>query len=292
MSAVTLPDGRELDVRVSGPDGGTPLVYHHGTPGSCVQEHEMQREAHARGLRLVTYSRAGYGSSTRHAGRSVADVAADIAAVLDHLGAAVCLVIGKSGGGPHALATAALLPDRVAGVASIAGVGPYDAEGLDFLSGMGQMNIEEFGVALQGEDQLRGWLEHEALGLRGVTVAGMIESLSTLLPESDRAALSDEYGTDLLAQLDEGICSGVDGWLDDDLAMTRDWSFELGDIAVPAFIWQGTADLMVPVAHGEWLAEAVPGAVAHIEDGHGHLSIQVGAIGRILDELTRTLPGR
>jgi pimeloyl-ACP methyl ester carboxylesterase len=289
MTRIELPGGRRLDIAVSGPSGGVPLLFHHGTPGGVTQLRAMQRAAHVRGLRLVTYSRAGYGASDRMPGRTVVDVVADVTALLDHLDAPRCVVAGWSGGGPHALATAARLADRVAGALVVAGVGPYGVPGLEFLAGMGEQNVEEFSLALDGEDALRPWLEDEAVGLREATAAQVVEQLSTLLPPVDVAVLSDEFGEDLIANLSEGIRAGVDGWLDDDLAFTRPWGFELGEIAVPVFLWQGSADLMVPYAHGEWLADRIPGVVAHLEAGEGHLSMALGALEPMLDELASTL---
>jgi pimeloyl-ACP methyl ester carboxylesterase len=286
---VSLPDGRDLDVDVSGPDDGIPLVFHHGTPGSKRVSHRLRRAAHERGLRVACASRAGYGGSSRRPGRRIVDVAEDVAAVLDALGAERCVVAGESGGGPHTLATAARLPDRVAGALVIAGVAPYEADGLDFLAGMGEQNIEEFGLALQGEAAVRPFLERDAVELRGADGPGLVAVLHTLVPEVDRAVLTDEYGQDLADQITEGLRTGVDGWLDDDLAFTQPWGFELSDIAVPVFLWQGSADLMVPFAHGQWLAERVPGVVAHLLDGQGHLSIAAGSIDRLLDELITTL---
>jgi pimeloyl-ACP methyl ester carboxylesterase len=285
-AAIELPDGRRLEVEVSGPEDGTPLVFHHGTPGSAYQFRAIQRAAHSRGLRLVTFSRAGYGSSTRRPGRSVVDVVGDVSAVLAHLGAERCLVAGWSGGGPHALATGARLAEQVAGVLVIAGVAPYGVADLDFLDGMGQQNIEEFGSAQQGEAILRPGLQTEAEQLRDTDAAGVIESLSTLLPDVDRAVVTTEFGEDLVASFTGALRTGVDGWVDDDLAFVRPWGFALDEIAVPTFIWQGSEDLMVPFAHGQWLARHLPAAVAHLEQGEGHLSIGVGALDRMLDELS------
>jgi pimeloyl-ACP methyl ester carboxylesterase len=289
MTAIELPDGRTLDVEVTGPDRGVPLVFHHGTPSAVPQLRAMQRAAHARGLRLVTFSRPGYGSSTRRPGRTVSDVAEDVAVVLDHVGAARCLVAGWSGGGPHALATGARLPERVSGVLVIAGVAPHDAAGLDFLAGMGEQNIEEFGLAGRGESALRPFLEADAAQLRHADAAGLIAGMSTVLPEVDRAVITDEYGADLAANFAEALRTGVDGWLDDDLAFTAPWGFAPEQIAVPTFVWQGGADLMVPSAHGRWLAEHVPGTTAHFEPGEGHLSLALGALEPMLDELVTTL---
>jgi pimeloyl-ACP methyl ester carboxylesterase len=288
VTILTLPDGRRLDIEVSGPDGGTPLLFHHGTPGAVTPLRSMRRAAHERGLRLVTYSRAGYGASTRLPGRSVADVAGDMAALLDHLGAPRCLTAGWSGGGPHALATAALLPDRVTAALVMAGVAPYDAEGLDFMAGMGEANVEEFGLALRGETALRPWLEAEAEQLRDADAQGLREGLESLLPEVDRAVLTGEYAEDMAANFTEGLRRGVDGWLDDDLCFTRPWGFDLNRVAVPAFLWQGSDDLMVPFPHGQWLAAHIPGVTPHLERSEGHLSIALGALDRMLDELLTT----
>jgi pimeloyl-ACP methyl ester carboxylesterase len=285
MTTITLTDGRELEVEVSGPDGGPVLVFHHGTPGGSEQMRAMARAAEARGLRLVTWSRPGYGASTRQAGRSVADVVADTAAVLDHLGAESCLVAGWSGGGPHALACGALLPDRVRGVLCIAGVAPYAAEGLDFLAGMGEDNIEEFSAALEGEHTLRPWLDAQRPEMLELTADAVADSLGNLVPPVDVAVLTGEFAEDLASEFRQALSVGVDGWLDDDLAFTRPWGFELADIAVPTYLWQGSDDLMVPFAHGRWLAGRIPGVTAHLEQGEGHLSIGIGALDRMLDEL-------
>ena len=289
VTLIDLPDGRRLDVEVSGPADGVPLLYHHGTPGAVTPFRAIARAAHARGLRLVTYSRAGYGSSDRLPGRTVVDVVADMTALLDHLGASRCLVAGWSGGGPHALATGARLADRVAGVLVIAGIGPYRAPGLDFLAGMGEQNIAEFGLALDGEAPLRRAHEEEAVGLREATPEQLVEQLSTLLPPIDVAVVTAEFGADLAANFAEALCTGVDGWVDDDLAFTVPWGFEFAELAVPVFLWQGSADLMVPFAHGQWMAAHLPGVIAHLEQDEGHLSIAVGALDRMLDELVSTL---
>lgn len=289
MATISLPDGRGLDFQVSGPTDGVPMLFHHGTPGSVVPVRSLARAAAARGLRLVTYSRAGYGASARNRGRTVADVVPDVEAVLDHLGADRCVVAGWSGGGPHALATGVRLPERVAGVLCIAGVAPWRADGLDFLAGMGEQNIEEFGAAVEGEEPLRTYLEAAAVDLRDPSPADIVRELSTVLPPVDVAALTDEFGADTAAGFAEALRTGVDGWLDDDIAFTRDWGFSLDELAVPTFIWQGSEDLMVPFAHGQWLAENVRNAVVHLKTGEGHLSLALGALDRMLDDLVATL---
>lgn len=285
MTMLSLPDGRDLELEVSGPDGAPVLLFHHGTPGASAQFGGMADETHARGHRLVSWSRAGYGASTRRPGRSVADEVDDVRAILDHLGADDCVVAGWSGGGPHALACGALAADRVRGVLCIAGVAPYDAEGLSFLDGMGSENHEEFGAALEGEDTLRSYLDAARPELLQITADAIHEEMRTLIPPVDEASLTGEFGEFLAGEFRQSVAVSVDGWLDDDLAFTRPWGFDLAAITVPTYVWQGSEDLMVPFAHGQWLAGRIPGAVVHLEQGEGHLSIGVGAMGRMLDEL-------
>jgi pimeloyl-ACP methyl ester carboxylesterase len=281
---VRLPDGRRLDMRVSGPADGVPLVFHHGTPGAATPVRALERAAHERGLRLVTTSRPGYGDSSRQPGRAVVDVVADTAAVLAAIGTERCLIAGWSGGGPHALACGARL-GAAAAVLVIAGVAPYGAEGLDWMAGMGEENIVEFSAAVHGEDELRSYLLQEREQLKDITAADVASSLETLLPDVDRAVLTGEFAEDMAASFREAVRVGAEGWLDDDLAFASPWGFGLEEISVPVMIWQGSADLMVPFSHGQWLASHLPAASAHLQQGEGHLSVGLGALDRMLDEL-------
>ncbi|KAJ1684237.1 hypothetical protein LUZ63_020530 [Rhynchospora breviuscula] len=287
MTLLDLPDGRTLDIDDHGGRGPV-LLFQHGTPGSVRGLGRVAAGAARHSLRAVGWSRPGYGASSRQPGRTVASVADDAAAVLDHLGVERCVVAGWSGGGPHALAIGAGLPDRVAGVTTIAGVAAYTSDDLDFLAGMGEDNVEEFGAALEGEATLRPWLDAQRSGLSEVEPEQLVSSLDSLLPEVDRALLTGEYAAEMLAAFAEGLRPGVDGWLDDDLAFTKDWGFDPGAMRVPVFVWQGSADLMVPFAHGHWLTDHVAGATPHLLDGEGHLSVGVGAMDEIMAELAAT----
>jgi len=284
VNQVRLDDGRVIDCRISGPPDGLPLVFHHGTPGAGTPIRALERAAHARGLRVVTTSRPGYGDSSRDRGRSVVGVVRDVAAVLDSIGADRCLVAGWSGGGPHALACGARL-DAAAAILVIAGVAPYGVRDLNWTSGMGKDNVDEFSAALAGEDTLAPYLWEQHEHLKEIAVSDIVASLASLLPDVDRAVLTDEFGEDVASSFREGLRNGIDGWLDDDLAFTQPWRFDLSEIHRPVTLWQGSADLMVPFAHGEWLASRLPGAYVHLEQGEGHLSIGLGAIDRMLDEL-------
>lgn len=291
MAIIDTNGGRVLDVQVSGPAAGIPLVFHNSTPGSVVPYPAMQRSVHERGLRLVTFSRAGYGRSTRQPDRSVADAAADVAMILDHLDAPRCLTAGWSGGGPHALATAALMPDRVVAAASISGFAPYDAQGLDFLDGMGQGNLDEFARALEGETSLRASLEAAAEHMRSADGPALQEGIAPILEKVDRAFLTRAIADDLAAIVAEGLSNGADGWIDDDLAFVKPWGFSVADISVPVFLWQGGQDLMVPFAHGRWLAENIPAAVSELDPTQGHMALGLGDFAHVLDRLTSVPSG-
>jgi pimeloyl-ACP methyl ester carboxylesterase len=282
---VETEDGRTLDVRVQGPEDGTAFVFQHGTPMSAVTFAPFVDLAAERGLRTVTYSRPGYGGSTRHEGRSVADAAGDVAAIADELGADRFLTAGWSGGGPHALATAALLPERVLAAATLAGVGPSDAPDLDFLAGMAPENVEEFGLAMHDHDGLLAFVRRGAADMLEATPEQVADVLGGLAPPVDRAVLTGAFA-EFFAESDrEAFREGVWGWYDDDLAFVRPWGFDLDGIRMPVDVWQGTLDAMVPAQHGPWLVEHLPTARPHLLDGEGHLSIVIGKFADALDAL-------
>jgi pimeloyl-ACP methyl ester carboxylesterase len=284
---VYLADGRQVEVLAAGPGTGLPLVMHNGTPVGPVAYAPMIEAAAARGLRLVMCARPGYGASTPRPGRRVADVAGDVAAVLDELGAPHFVTLGWSGGGPHALACAARLPGRCLAAATMAGVAPYRAEGLDWLAGMGQENVTEFGAAVAGEGPLTSYLEAAAGGLATITGPGVAEGLGDLVSAADKAVATGEFADYLAASFRAAVRGGIAGWRDDDLAFVADWGFTMTEAGAgaPVAIWQGDQDMMVPSAHGNWLAANVPGARAHLLAGEGHLTLGVTSFGAILDDL-------
>jgi pimeloyl-ACP methyl ester carboxylesterase len=291
---ITMPDGREIEFVTAGPAGGTPLVLHEGTPVGLVLFRPTVEAAAERGLRCVSAARPGYEGSTPRPGRRVADVAADTAAVLDALGAGEFVTMGWSGGGPHALACAALLPGRCRAAATVAGTAPYGSTGLDWLAGMGPENAEGFTIALAGDPQHTELLTAAAGSIGTVTGEQVITAFGEVIDEVDKAALTGEFADCMAARLRAAVRNGIGGWHDDELAIVGEWGFALDDPAMsPAAIWQGDQDRMVPYAHGEWLARNVAGARAHLMPGEGHLSLVATAIGDILDDLTAMagLPG-
>ncbi len=284
---VRAPGDRVLDVLVSGPGDGLALVFHTGTPSGLAGLGPMAGAALDRGLRTVLYSRPGYGNSTAQPGRLVADAAADVEAILGQLGIDEFVTAGWSGGGPHALACAALLPVRCLAAASIAGVAPSDSPGLDWVAGMGEENAEEFAAASAGEAALTSFLRGAAAELRVITAAGVADGLGGLVSDVDRAALTGEFAEYLAEAFRTALSAGTDGWRDDDLAFTRDWGISLEALghATPVAIWQGDQDRMVPGAHGEWLAANIPLARARMRPGQGHLTLLTSSFGEILDDL-------
>jgi pimeloyl-ACP methyl ester carboxylesterase len=284
---------------VAGEPTGLPLVFHWGTPGAAALYPPMVEAATRRGLRTVVYSRAGYSESTPRPGRAVADIAGDVTAILAALGADTFVTAGWSGGGPHALACASLLPGRCLAAVSIAGVAPFDAEGLEWTAGMGAENIEEFGAAISGEPALTPYLLREAEGLAGVQGPDVAQALGDLVSDVDRRALTGEFAEFLAASFRKSVSGGIAGWRDDDLAFVRDWGFPLpGGFVIegagapdnhtehaPVALWQGDQDRMVPFAHGEWLAAHLPDARVHLLPDQGHLSLVLDAYGEILDDL-------
>jgi pimeloyl-ACP methyl ester carboxylesterase len=268
----TRADGTRIDYFDSHTGDGL-LIYHHGTPAAGPLDDFIVNAASANNLRVVELVRPGYGQSTRLKGRNVA-VIADIALELaDHLGHDKFVSMGWSGGGPHVLASVAHKSGRCVGGVCIAGVGPFGDPELDFLAGMGQDNIEEFGAALESEAALSTFMAAAYEGMKNIQGSEIIAAMASLLPEADRAVLTGEYAEHEAEIFRWAIGHGTDGWFDDDIAFTLDWGFDINDIKSPVSIWQGTEDLMVPLAHGKYLEAKVPNSTAHLLDGHGHLSI-------------------
>lgn len=268
-----LTDGRILSFETAGPDSGPPVVVHHGTPGSRMLGQELKDLAEQLGVRMIGFDRAGYGGSSRKKGRVIADVAADVGDLADHLGLERIATWGISGGGPHALATAALLGDRVAGVATFGSVAPLGASGLDFLGGMGEANIAEFGLAMDDPDGLGDFLGAARPAMIGSDPAAFVNELSSLLCPADLEMLNGPFVETMLAQTRWGLVGSHWGWFDDDLAFVKEWGFDLTRITSPVRLYMGVDDAFVPVGHGRWLASAVPGAEYVEAEGEGHLSM-------------------
>jgi pimeloyl-ACP methyl ester carboxylesterase len=267
------PDARTLRVYDAGDPAGMPTIVHHGTPMSGLPYARHVALAEAGGVRLIGYDRPGYGGSDRQEGRSVADAAEDVRAIAEQLGLERVTTWGISGGAPHALACAALLPDLVDATASLAGVAPIDAEGLDWTAGMGEENLEEFAAVRAGRAVLAPHLELQRTQLLQVDAVQLVSAWESLLSPVDRAALTGDLAGYVVECAQTGLAPGIDGWYDDDLAFDKAWGFDVEAIETPVLLWHGTHDLFVPVSHGEWLAARIPGVDARISDDDGHLTL-------------------
>lgn len=280
--STTAPDGRALCFSEWGAPDGFPVFSLHGTPGGRLDRHHDESVYAGAGARVITYDRPGYGGSDRQRGRVVVDCVADVVAIADHLGVSRFAVTGASGGGPHALAVAALLPDRVVRARCHVGPAPYDAPDLDWLAGMDPLNVREFGWALEGEQTLATNLETElaAMAARVAEDPSKILGDDWELADADREALARPEIAELIREITADLVSGgVWGWVDDSLAFVTPWGFDVGAITVPVEVHYGVHDVLVPAAHGEWLAAHVPGALVVAEDGRGHLD-DLDAVGQ------------
>jgi pimeloyl-ACP methyl ester carboxylesterase len=275
------PDGRTLAIEEAGDPGGRPVLVHASTPNSRHLYPPAAADAAARGLRLIGYDRPGYGGSTPQPGRTVADCAADVRAICTELGIDRLAMWGISGGGPHVLACAALLPDLITAAASLASVAPADAEGLDWFDGMGQENVDDFRLLASDPEAARAKLEknrEETLAASAADLAGL---LKTLLTPTDAAALTGEFAEFLAYTGREGLEPGSQGWWDDGLAHAGAWGFELDDIRIPTLLMHGRQDQFVPFGHGQWLAARIPGVDARLLDDDGHLTLITNRMGEV-----------
>jgi pimeloyl-ACP methyl ester carboxylesterase len=271
-------DGRTLAFAVWGDPSGFPIMSLHGTPGCRLQRWPHEELYQQLGVCVVTHDRAGYGRSTRRHGRSVADAVDDVIAIADELGFDRFGVTGGSGGGPHALACAALRPDRVVRATSSVGEAPCGDGGLEhdeWVEGMDPENVKEFGLALAGEEAaLTEYVEAQQAQVEARVAVDPSTVLDDYdLSDSDRAQLARPEVMQIVREATaEWAFNGVGGWVDDDLAFTRPWGFDVSNIAVPVLIIYGSADVLVPPGHGGWLAAHVPGCIVKIEEG-GHLGV-------------------
>jgi pimeloyl-ACP methyl ester carboxylesterase len=270
---ISTPDGRVLQVLERGDATGRPVLVHNGTPNSRLLFDADVVRAERQGIRLISYDRPGYGGSTRQPGRTVADCAEDVRAIAAALELERLAVWGISGGGPHAIACAALLPDLVPAVAVLASSAPWKADGLDYFDGMGEMNVEDIRLLFDDPVAARAKCESDRVEMLATSPDELVEYLSTLLTPTDAAVLTGELAQYLVDAVRSGLAPGSDGWWDDNVAELSPWGFALDSIRTPVLLRHGRQDRFVPFAHGEWLARHIPGVQAELTDDDGHLTL-------------------
>jgi pimeloyl-ACP methyl ester carboxylesterase len=273
MPQFKLKDGRELEILDNGINSESAIIFHHGTPDHANTWSDWLEAAAQAGVRALSYSRAGYGTSDRNPGRKVISVNIDIAQLLDAKNITKFVSIGQSGGGPHSLA--ATCEPRNVGAISLAGVGAFGVDDLDFLEGMGQENHDEFGASIKGEATIEKWMDENAGAFKSVTGSQIIEAFGGLLGDADKAALTGGAAEQMAASTRSALAVSFDGWIDDDLAFVEPWGFDLAAITKPVYLWQGDDDFMVPHAHAYWLEKHIPTAQLTFVPGEGHISLGI-----------------
>ncbi|MEW1778345.1 alpha/beta hydrolase [Streptomyces sp. NPDC086777] len=269
---VYTSDGRRLAVEITGDPQGSPVFLLHGTPGSRLGPTPRPMELYHQRVRLISYDRPGYGRSDRLPNRQVAHATNDVAAIADTLAIDRFAVVGRSGGGPHALACAALMPERVTRVAVLVSIAPRDADGLDWFAGMATSNVQEYAHALAGPEKLAASLRERSAAIRA-DPRRLLTQLRCDLTESDRRVVADaRIRTMLMDNYREALRVSADGWVDDALSFCAPWGFSLDSISVPVLLWHGEKDVFAPVSHTRWLADRIPGGTAVLHPRAAHFA--------------------
>ena len=268
-SIFKLKDGRDYDYLANNVESKSAILFHHGTPGDCTVWFSWVSGLST--VRAIAASRPGYGLSSRRRGRNVASDIDNNSELLDHFGIEKFVSIGWSGGGPHAL-NMTRHPKNV-GAITLAGVGEWGNDDLNFLAGMGPENHEEFGAALAGETEIENWMIKNSPAFKTVTGADLISSFGGLIGDADKKALTPKVADEDAAVYRRALSMGYYGWQDDDLAFVQSFGFELSKIDKPVLVWQGDDDFMVPREHSNWLAKHISTAKLNFVPGHGHISL-------------------
>jgi pimeloyl-ACP methyl ester carboxylesterase len=268
--AVKTADGRLLSTQMYGDPDGKPIFLLHGTPGSRLGPRPRSAVLHRLGVQLISFDRPGYGESDRLEGRRVADAATDVLAIADAFGLDRFAVVGRSGGGPHALACAALLPERLTKAAVLVGLAPRGADGLDWYDGMTRSNVLEHTAAAKGYEGVAALTEAAADAVRA-DPASLLASLQADMPDPDRRVVADRgIRSMLLETYAEALRTSAFGWIDDALAFYSPWGFEPATVTVPVLLWHGASDNLSPVSHARWLADRIPSATVVVQAGAAH----------------------
>jgi pimeloyl-ACP methyl ester carboxylesterase len=271
-TVVPALDGRRLAVEQFGAPHGRPVFLLHGTPGSRVGPVPRATVLYRLGIRLITFDRPGYGGSDRRVGRVVADIAGDVRQIADFLELPEFAVLGRSGGGPHALACAALLPGRISRAAALVALAPAHAEGLDWFAGMAAANTREYQAVRSQGRMVSARLRSIAARIQADPTRH-IADLHDAMTQADRKVVADpRLRRELLATYSEAFRASADGWIDDLLAFCAPWGFDPADIKIPTMLWHGADDTFAPAGHSRWLAARIPQAQLVVQPDAAHFS--------------------
>ena len=256
-----LGDGRTLHVYDTDADADRLAVFwHHGTPNIGAPPEPLFAAAEELGIRWVSYDRPGYGGSTPYPDRDVGSAAAYVRSIADALGIDRFALMGHSGGGSHALACGALLPERVLGVVSMAGLAPFGAEGLDWFEGMAASGVASLRAATEGREAKERY------------EASADEDADPGFIPADLAALEGEWSW-FISVVRPAIENGPGGLIDDDLAYVAPWGVDPAQVIAPILLLHGGRDRVVPSSHSEWLARHCPSAELWLYPDDGHISV-------------------
>jgi len=264
---------RQLCVFQAGNPDGIPVLVQTGTPGSRLLDRERIKTAVEFDMRLIGYDRPGYGQSTAHPGRRVSDAATDVASIVEFLGIENLCVWGASGGGPHALACAALLPEVIVAAACFASLAPLHSDSTEWFAGMPEDNVADFTAALKGNAVLEELLQPAAQEILSSDVQSFSAAMRTVLHGADADAFTDDFASHFLDSVRLGITNSIEGWVEDDIAFVSSWGFDLEEIKIPVLLVHGESDNVVPISHGRWLANHIPNAETRFPPEDGHMSI-------------------
>jgi len=269
-NVVKTGDGRRLSVEVTGDLDGSPVFLLHGTPGSRLGPRPRSQLLHRLGIRLISFDRPGYGGSDRLPGRRVVDAAMDVAAIADFYGHDEFAVVGRSGGGPHALACAAFLANRVSRAAVLVSLAPREADGLDWFGGMTDSNVDAYAGPAGRLDRVIARLTAIADSVRD-DPARLLAMLNGEMTDDDRRVVADAgIRLGLMRAYAEAVRESPYGWIDDVSAFRAEWGFDPAAVSVPVLLWHGERDVFSPASHSRWLGARIPDAMVVVQSDAAH----------------------
>jgi pimeloyl-ACP methyl ester carboxylesterase len=268
-------DGRTISYIDNGVTSDKTLLLHHGTPGAAGLWQNVLDEAKARGVRAVSYTKAGYQGSDKANWSSVAEAASDFNELIDHLGIANFVSIGWSGGGPFALAST--FSTKCVGVELVAGVAPYFEMGTDFLIGLSEAEtIETLDGTARSQESALSMAIKEMEHIETEWTAENWQASAEARPEYARfEAEYLKFNAHALPALLNSLVPDITGYANDNHLILIDWGFGVHEVTKPVSIWNGTLDKAVPTGHATWQHERIAGSTLHILEGQSHMSIMV-----------------